>query len=476
MFRTIFSRKQRSSNLPPAPLIPGALLVLSPDKLLEKHSHSLNQIDELVGVSRIHFDTYYRPAIHAYARFVQQLPAFVAEHQSNPRSMLEQTLDVVRAALKIRRSYLLPAGASTETIAVKKDLWTYAVFVAALCRDLAKPVTDQIITVYDGGGIGAEWEPCTRYIDEQGGWYKIDFVRNSHVLDEKVSLLLVHRILPGTGMKWLTSDDAARSQWLACLSGDLEDAGGIGEIITKAREPSAFRCSNVPAGQEESAARFILPNKQSVPEKNNIPPGRAGSAMTVKEPSDFDKPTKAHDRSSSGHRISIAAEDSGGGGHRDANADRSVHDSHNIPDMQCALSTHQEIPKKDGVDFAGQFLTWLRDGISDKSIKVNEAKARIHVVEEGVLLATPGIFKDYAEAKGDDTDWLKIQKRFLKHGLHEKESSGMNVHKYSLKNNNKASTINGILLKDASNVFGLGDIPNPNIDLTKTQANDESPV
>ena len=442
MFRTIFSRRQRSPNPPPSPPIPGAFPVLPPDKLLEKHSHRLNQIDELVGVSGSHFDTYYRSAIHAYARFVQQLPVFAAEHQSNLPSLLEQALDVVCSALKIRRSYLLPAGASTEAIAEKKDPWTYAVFVAALCHDLAESVTNPIITVYDSDGIGAEWEPWTRYIDEQGGWYKIDVVFASRRSQPaKANLLLVHRIVSGAGMKWLASDDEALSRWLACLSGDVDDARAIGEIITKAQARSACRCSHVCAEQEESAVRVIHPNKESGPEKSENLPYRAGSTMAAKKSSSVEKPAKAPDRSRNGPAVSIAAKGTGSDSHRGVNVDR--------------------------------FLSWLKDGIRSQSIKVNEANACVHVVEEGVLLVTPGIFKDYAAAESSNTDWLKIQKRFLKLGLHEKGSGGINVHEYSLKNNNKASTINGILLKNASIVFGLSAIPKPHGNLMKPQANGE---
>jgi Putative conjugal transfer nickase/helicase TraI C-term/Putative helicase len=442
MFRTIFSRKQQSPNPPPARPFPGAFPVLPADELLEKHFHRLNQIDELVGVSGSHFDTYYRPAIYAYARFVQQLPVFAAEHQSNPRSLLERMLDVVCSALKIRRSYLLPAGASTEAIAEKKDLWTYAVFVAALCHDLSKLVTNQMITVYDSDGIGVEWEPWTRDIDEQGSWYKIDVVCDSRRSQPaKANLLLVHRILPGAGTKWLTSDDETFFRWLACLSGDMDDAAAIGEIVTKAQARSACRCSHVCAEQKESTVRVIHPNKESGPEKSENLPYRARSTMAAKKSLSIKKPAKAPDRSRNGPAVSIAAKGTGSDSHRDVNVDR--------------------------------FLSWLKDGIRSQSIKVNEANARVHVVEEGVLLVTPGIFKDYAAAESGNTDWLKIQKRFLKLGLHEKGSGGINVHEYSLKNNNKASTINGILLKNASIVFGLSAIPNRHGNLMKPQANGE---
>ena len=468
MFRTIFSRRQRSSNPPPAPPIPGAFPVLPPDKLLEKHSHRLNQIEELVGVSGLHFDTYYRSAIHAYARFVQHLPVFAAEHQSNPRSLLEQTLDVVCAALKIRRFYLLPAGASTEAIAEKKDLWTYAVFVAALCHDLAKPVTDQIITVYDSDRIGAEWDPWTRYIDEQGSWYQMDFFRDSlRSPKAAVNLLLVHRIVPGAGMKWLTGDDAALSQCLACLSGELENAGGMGEIVIKAWEAYAYRGSNPSSRPEESVVRVVLLNKESELKKNNSPPCHVVSATAVNELSVFDKPIRAHDQPNEGYRVASAAAESGGGAGCRADDDQSVHDRQ-AKSLQELLSVGETIPKKDNVDVGARFLSWLRDGIRDKSIKVNEARARIHVVKEGVLLATPGIFKDCAEAEEHEADWVTIQKRFFKLGLHEKISGGINVHQHSLLTNEKTATITGVLLKDASGVFGSGQIPNPNTDLTKT--------
>jgi len=279
--------------------------------------------------------------------------------------------------------------------------------------------------------------------------------------------------VPGAGMKWLTGDDAALSQCLACLSGELENAGGIGEIVIKAREASAYRGSNSSASPEESAVRVVPLNKESELKKSNSPPCHAISATSVNELSAFDKPMRAHDQPNEVHRVATAAAESGGGAGCRADGDQSVRDRP-TKSLQELLSVSETIPKKDDANLGARFLSWLRDGIRDKSIKVNEASARVHVVKEGILLATPGIFKDCAEAEEHEADWLRIQKRFFKLGLHEKRYGGMNVHQYSLRTNEKTSTINGVLLKDASGVFGSFQIPDPNADLTKTRANDET--
>jgi hypothetical protein len=52
-------------------------------------------------------------------------------------------------ALKVRRSYLLSETGGAEEISQKQDLWTYAVFIAALCHDLAKVAVDQVLIIYD---------------------------------------------------------------------------------------------------------------------------------------------------------------------------------------------------------------------------------------------------------------------------------------------------------------------------------------
>jgi hypothetical protein len=49
----------------------------------------------------------------------------------------------------------------------------------------------------------------------------------------------------------------------------------------------------------------------------------------------------------------------------------------------------------------------------------------VHVVAEGVLLVSPGIFQDFAKLHKDVDSWEAVQKKFLKLGLHERSEGGL---------------------------------------------------
>ncbi len=135
---------------------------------------------------------------------MQQLPASEAHHHAHAGGLLDHTLEVITTALSLRQGYLLPPGTAIEELVHRKDVWTYAVFAAALCHDLAKPAVDQKVSLYDGLGqaIGI-WDPWRGDLDSNAAahWYGIEFVRNrTYRLHEKASLLLVHRIMPASGL------------------------------------------------------------------------------------------------------------------------------------------------------------------------------------------------------------------------------------------------------------------------------------
>lgn len=109
-------------------------------------------------------------------------------------------------------------------------------------------------------------------------------------------------------------------------------------------------------------------------------------------------------------------------------------------------------------------LEWIRRGVADGSLLVNTREARIHVVPEGVLLVSPGIFRDFASATGHA--WNTAQKRFQRLQLHDKSSEGTNIHRYVVRGERQTSRINGLLIRDTSVVFGPDWRPTPNDHLT----------
>ena len=116
-------------------------------------------------------------------------------------------------------------------------------------------------------------------------------------------------------------------------------------------------------------------------------------------------------------------------------------------------------------DPANDFFAWLRLGIQQRTVLVNNAKATLHVVGEGVFLATPGIFQCYAKAKNLE-GWEPIQKSVLKKRWHLMNANKVNVFTYQVTGDVKSTLVNGLLFADPAFIFGPSNIPKPNPHLT----------
>ena len=629
------------------PDVPGIMIVKSIDVLLEQHTSRIAQINELAGLSNTNFDRFYLSAIQNYARFVQQLPASEVHHHAGLGGMLTHALEVSVFALKVRRSYLLSQTGEAEEIAQKQDLWTYAVFIAALCHDLAKVAVDQVLTIYDENHQQQKWEPWNQFIDEQGQWYTSEFVHNrQYRLHEKATPLLINKIIPTHGMKWISSDQVIFSNWLACLSGDSDNASSIGEIVSIADSKSVAENlgadnSRMPTVKTKplhekmlTALRHLLivgelplnrngaagwvkgddcwlvskrtvdairdqltqEGHTGIPTKNGrlfdilqehaviIPYGEKAIwsatiegegwshdltlikvatnkiwtnpaqrpndfegnivVAAIKSPENNDESTlktaglegelqeknadfNSNERSQSSEgmkvdntlpekveykspepirqnspttveddldllaflpSINIEQEQKSNDKKDDDIKTDEVVDSfvetNNIknvvqPDGEIITHKKTSLAEKQNnstaqnkrtveTDQVTQFFEWLQDGIKKGSLKTNQAKARIHTVDEGVILITPGIFQDFARTKDEENyDWTTIQQKVLKKNWHVRNSKGLNVVKYQVKGKNKQTTMNAVLFNDVRNVFGCKEPPASNPHLTK---------
>lgn len=165
------TQTQTSSVNTPAlslPVVPGILPIQTIDDLLSPVGGYITQVEELAGLSKENFQRFYLIAIQSFARFVQHLPASEVHHHAGPGGMLTHTLEVCVNALKIRRSYLLSETGGAEEISAKQDVWTYAVFTAALCHDVAKVVVDQTVTIYNSQHPATAWNPMAALYGRAG--------------------------------------------------------------------------------------------------------------------------------------------------------------------------------------------------------------------------------------------------------------------------------------------------------------------
>jgi len=121
------------------------------------------------------------------------------------------------------------------------------------------------------------------------------------------------------------------------------------------------------------------------------------------------------------------------------------------------LSDQQPLVSDDDEDPGKRFQTWLHDGLRQNKFESNSVNARIHRVEEGLLLVSPGIFKDF-----DKDNWQHVQKRFQKLKLHRKTTQGTNIYTYQVTGKRSRSRIKGFLIEAPEVVFDGVTFPPPN--------------
>jgi hypothetical protein len=373
--------------------------------LLAVHEDKVKAIAELAGVPPSVFQAFYWEPLAAYAAFVQTLPV---SPELPDRVLLDNSLGRVIRALNRRRGYLLPTGAEAEVIAAQADSWTYAVFLASLLQGLGKPTIDRKVTLLDKKYccLGC-WEPWRGAMKAPAMWYQMSFTPESYgELARRVVPLLVPYIVPPAGLKWLWSNPVLLACWIGAISGEARSAGILGEIIE-------LPC-NASGPMEPSPA----PRSATVPHEVRMPT-EPKTALTPPEP-----PADAG--------VSAAVQTDG--------------DPRPAAVSGAGLSGKSNDPGR-------AFLSWLQERISKGQIAFNGTGAHVYRVPEGLLLVSPGIFREY-----DELNWRQVQKRFLKLKVHVKSRPGNNFVTYRFADNPSAA-ITGLLIPDSKSLFGNEPLP-----------------
>jgi len=64
-----------------------------------------------------------------------------------------------------------------------------------------------------------------------------------------------------------------------------------------------------------------------------------------------------------------------------------------------------------------KFLEWLKEGLDDGSISVNEKDSMVHMLEDGLWFDVPEIYQAFNNTYASFRDWIVVQKQFNNLGL-----------------------------------------------------------
>lgn len=130
------------------------------------------------------------------------------------------------------------------------------------------------------------------------------------------------------------------------------------------------------------------------------------------------------------------------------------------------------------------FITWINEGLAERTIQVNNSKALIHVVKEGALIVSPIAFKKFIwafdlspEGTNINKQLGRIQKRLQalmdKKKLHRRTQNGINIHTYQVTGENRVGKIKCWLVP-LETVFGNTKPPSINKALENLSGFEES--
>lgn len=206
----------------------GELLeVLPADKLLSSvgRVEIIAKIRKLVNESGDFFEEYYHSLIKNFAELVQVMPV---KWFARLGSLLDDGLVRGYLALKILND-------SHQDKA--SPAFNYALFSAALLRDLAELYSDKKVMISNKEGIfQSEWLPFSGTLVQHAKYYKLRrYARGYLASILTINALLARQVMPENGFLWIASEPTLLDMWLACLQNEEErSGGGLGHILSLA--------------------------------------------------------------------------------------------------------------------------------------------------------------------------------------------------------------------------------------------------
>lgn len=196
------------------------LPVLTADELLFGHRHKglLRQFRDLAELPSDDFDRSYGALIKNFMEFTQILPHKTSGIMGSLLNYgLARTAAVFQKYCQLRKTQTTP-------------LLKFAVFSAALLKDVGRVLSNQrIVMVDETGEFHRDWNPFSGSMIGQTQFYKMYPISATYLrIESEATPMLARQLIPHDIFLWLSSDLSIFSDWLAALLG--EEGVGSKEI------------------------------------------------------------------------------------------------------------------------------------------------------------------------------------------------------------------------------------------------------
>lgn len=363
--------------------------VLSADQLLTQRGRRkvIDQIRISCGAPTEHYNALYQQLIENFAEFIQSLPM-----PNNHRiRRLDRQLHLASLALSLREPYVMAGEILNRTTDKEKALWNYVIFSGMLLARLGEIQTLYSVAICDERGMYlSHWEPFMGTMNAQGSHYKIrDISAGKSQMDSQLNALIARQLMPEDGYRWIANNPEALEQWLLALdsTGEREPITLVARVIV---ELESF-LSKQNRLQEEALLESFEQYLEELLEELNF-------------------------------------------------------DEDELAELENTESTEPE------ETLVGErFYQWLRNGIQDKTVTVNQQNSAVFMTQQGALLLHPEVFNRFLKDNPNAGNPQQVFDQFAKLGLVANQNLEQYVAKFpGLREQN----VQGVLLKDTKTLFG----------------------
>lgn len=231
-------------DIPRYPPFMKGLPVCHPDKLLESQSELVDQIRRSGAGTKGEFETYYLEPLRRFAAYVHLLPASEAHHHRGAGGLFRHAAEVALWSLQAGERVLLPGGQTPLRRREIEPRWQLALFLAGLCHDAGKPISDLVVTSREGAST---WNP---FVDDLHAWamhnrvdrYFLHWRANRGKNHTVMSILVARRIIGEEGLAWIAEGDRDLVLWMfEVINGQKTPENMLYDLVVRSDQISVTR-------------------------------------------------------------------------------------------------------------------------------------------------------------------------------------------------------------------------------------------
>lgn len=212
------------SNTPRYPPLDQGILLTSVRSLLDSQRALIERIEKTAGLPHEDFDERFMPVINNLASYTHLLPATKTGHHRGPGGLFRLCLEMGMHSLQIANATIFAdRGAVTAELRFKMHpRWVYATFIAGICAELYRPVTNMIVTDENGDRWPSLMCPLHDWLSGRSDKYHIIWNTQDELdvvaMHQATAAYILTSVVPKSGLQFLNQGGEVMTALTACVT------------------------------------------------------------------------------------------------------------------------------------------------------------------------------------------------------------------------------------------------------------------